>query len=86
MERNSKVRKFITVVIDGSDEDLVYFIKSTIDEMTNKEHGEAICSPLKKGYSSMMLIETTTESRTYASIQYVIEKVLPGKCLFNYTV
>lgn len=84
MKHNALVRKFITRVIDGSDEDMIYLIRSIIDDMTKKEYGEAVCSPLKEGCSSMMLIETYTDPSTCRSIEYVIDIALPGRCLFTY--
>ena len=86
MEHNFLIKKFNTVVIDGAREELVYFIKDMIDDITHKEFGEAKCRPLDGDNSTMMLIETTTYPNTYKSIQYVLDTALPGRCLFNYQV
>ena len=85
MDHNLSVRKFVTAVIDGANEDLVYFIQSTIDEVTNEKYGKSNCLPLDESKSSMRFIETITDPNTYETIRYVIGIALPEKCLFDYT-
>ena len=86
MDHDLSVKRFITAVIDGTNEELVYFIQSTIDEITKEKYGESTRSPLDNGTSSMMLIKTITDPDTYETIRFVVETALPGRCLFDYTV
>lgn len=76
-------KKFYTVVMDGTREDHVDFVKEIIDELNDKEFGKSICRPLSEEYPDKIVIETRTTEFKYEAMQQVIERTLPGRCIFN---
>lgn len=77
------VKKFTTVIMDGSDKSIVKDITGVINMMTKERRGKAICRSLDKNHPTMKVIETYTTSRTYNMIREAIEEIYPGLCIFN---
>jgi predicted double-glycine peptidase len=77
-------RKFRTVVMDGTDTEIVNFIMSDlIDDMNFEKYGKSTCQPLDDKHPSMIVIETYTTEDMYHTMQGVIDKCYPGLCIFN---
>ena len=77
------VKKYSTVVMDGSDIEVLSFITGLINLMTKEKHGVARCHPLDDTHPTMMVIETRTTGRTYDVIQEMLSEYYPGLCVFN---
>lgn len=77
------VKKYATVVMDGSDIEVLSFITGFINLMTKKRHGEATCRPLDNDHPTMMVIETRTTGNIYDVIQEMLSEYYPGLCVFN---
>ena len=77
------VKKYSTVVMDGSDIEVLSFITGFINLMTKGKHGVARCRPLDDNHPTMMVIETRTTGRTYEVIQEMLSEYYPGLCIFN---
>lgn len=80
---NVHAKKFYTVVMDGTREDHVDFVKEIMDDLNNKEFGKSTCRPLDDKHPSKIVIETRTTKDMYDSMMQVIERTLPGRCIFN---
>ena len=78
-----KVKDFTTVIMDGSDKEVVDTITDVIDLITEKQHGESSSSPLDSDHPTMMVVVTKTNKKIYNMIQEVIEDLYPGLCVFN---
>ena len=77
------VKKFTTVVMDGSDADRIDAITGIINMMTEERHGAATCRELDSDHPTMKVIEIHTRRGIFNQIQGVIEQVYPGLCVFN---
>lgn len=81
---NAFTMKFNTVVMDGTQTEIVNFIMNDlIDELNNREYGKSICRPLDDRHPTMIVIETHTTERKYKTMQDLIELCYPGQCIFN---
>ena len=80
------VKKFTTVVMDGSDTDRIDAITGIINMMTEERHGEATCREFDSTHPTMKVIDIYTRRRRFNQIQSVIEQVYPGLCVFNPTM
>ena len=76
-------KKFVTVVTDGSDENVMRSISYAIDLVTRERYGESICRNFNSAHPTMKVIETYTNNRTYNKIRTMIESSYPGLCIFN---
>ena len=77
------VKRFTTVVMDGSDVDRVRAIMGIMGMMNNERYGEATCRELDANHPTMKVIDIYTRRRRFDQIQSVIEQVYPGLCVFN---
>ena len=77
------VKDYATVVMDGSNTEIVRNIIEMIDAITNGRRGPMSCHLLDKQHPTTMVIKTKTDVNTYGFIQRVIEKLYPGLCIFN---
>ena len=76
-------KKFVTVVMDGSNENVVRTITGAIDIVTRERYGESVCRDFDSAHPTMKAIETYTNRKTYRKIQGMIESSYPGLCVFN---
>lgn len=76
-------KNYVTVIMDGSDKDVVDNIRLTFDLVNKCEIGGTSCHPLSKDHPTTIVIETDTTKERYSEIKCVIEKAYPGLCLFN---
>lgn len=79
----SKVKKYLTLVMDGSDINVLSHIINTIDCTAGNKDRKTIWYPLDSNHPSLMVLETFTNEQRYNSIKTVIEKLYPGLCVFN---
>ena len=77
------VKKFATVVMDGSDENVVSTITESINIVTKERYGESTCRSFDSEHPTMKVIETYTKPKTYKKIQNMIENSYPGLCVFS---
>lgn len=77
------VKKFTTVVMDGSDADRVIAITGIMNMMNGERYGEANCRTFDSDHPTMKVIDIRTTKRRFNQIQNVIEQVYPGLCIFN---
>ena len=88
---NVHVKKFNTVVMDGTHEQTVNFVKDIIEDLNTAEasdgtianYGKATCRPLDDKHPSMIVIEVRTTEERYGLMRYLIDLALPGRCIFN---
>ena len=76
-------RDYVTVIMDGSNKEVVDDIRLTFDLVTQCEIGGTRCHPLSTEHPTIMVIETNMTKETYSEIKWVIERTYPGLCLFN---
>lgn len=79
----SIVKDYATVVMDGSNTEVVRNIIDVIDAITDGRRGRMSCHLLDKQHPTTMVIKTSTDVSTYDFVQKVIEKLYPGLCVFN---
>lgn len=79
-------KNFATVVMDGSDENVLRTITDAIDLVTKERHGASVCRDFDSARPSMKVIETCTDEKTYEKIRGMIESSYPGLCVFNAAV
>lgn len=77
------VKKYSTVVMDGSDMEVISFITGLISLITRGRHGGVTCRPLDDEHPTMMVIETRTTKNTYDVIEEMLTEYYPGLCVFN---
>ena len=77
------VKKFTTVVMDGSDATCVESITGIMNMMTDERHGKATCRAFDSDHPTMKVIDIYTRRRRFDQIQKVIEQTYPGLCIFN---
>lgn len=77
------VKDYATVVMDGSNTEVVRKIIDMIDTITEGRRKKMSCHLLDKQHPTTMVIKTSTDVDTYGFIQKVIEKLYPGLCVFN---
>lgn len=77
------VKDYATVVMDGSNTEVVRDIIGMIDAITVGRRGKMSCHLLDKQHPTTMVIKTMTDVNTYDFVQRVIEKLYPGLCVFN---
>ena len=75
------VKNHTTVIMDGSNREVVNDILNAMDVFVGCEHVE--CKPLDSKHPTMMVVETTADEFTYGIAQNVIENLYPGLCVFN---
>ena len=79
-------KRYITVVMDGSDMGKLHHITDLFDMVTDEQmYGfKASCRSLDNRHPTMMVIESMLPSDlAYVKIQRVIESLYPGLCVFN---
>lgn len=77
------VKDYATVVMDGSNTEVVRNIIDMIDTITEGRRKRMACHLLDKQHPTTMVIKTRTDVNTYDFVQRVIEKMYPGLCVFN---
>ena len=77
------VKKFTTVVMDGSDADRIEAITGIVNMMTEERYGTATCRELDSDHPTIKVIDIYTRRGVFKQIQSVIEQVYPGLCVFN---
>lgn len=65
-------KKFTTVVMDGSDTNVLRTIMYGIDIVTKERYGESKCRDLDSDHPTIKVIETYTNRRTYEKIRGMI--------------
>lgn len=83
MNEGLKIKKFVTVIMDGSDYKKVNRIMRNIDMMNFKCRGKSICRILDKNHPTIKVIETFTDGINYRLMKKTIEFAYPGLCVFN---
>lgn len=78
-----RIKNYKTIITDGSNEEVVKDIVSTMDVLNEEFFGEAKCFPLDDAHPTTMVVETTTISVLYAVMRRFIEHRYPGLCVFD---
>ena len=78
-----KVKDYVTVIMDGSDTEVVRKIVNVIDKVTAKKHGVSTEHVFDDDHPTMVIIKTKTTNGVYKIIQNVIDTIYPGLCVFN---
>lgn len=76
-------KKYVTVIMDGSNKSVVEHIRLACDLVNQCEIGSAVCYPLSDEHPNVVIVETITTRKLYNDIKSVIEETYPGLCLFN---
>lgn len=76
------VKKYVTVVMDASNKEVLNDIVDWIDRITEKRHGVSMHRPLGTRHS-IEVIETYTIEERYNDIERTLEEKYPGLCVFN---
>lgn len=77
------VKDYATVVMDGSNTEVVRNIIDMIDTIIEGKGRRMSNHLLDKQHPTTMVIKTRTDVNTYGFVQKVIEKLYPGLCIFN---
>lgn len=80
---NGRSREFNTVVMDGSNEEVMRTITEAIDIVTKEKYGKSTSRNFDNEHPTMKVIVTRTTERTYKTIRGMIERAYPGLCIFN---
>ena len=79
-------KNFKTVILDGSDSDVVNTITCAIDIVTKERYGSSICRDFNGTLPTAKIVETRTDKKTYRKICGMIERSYPGLCIFSASV
>ncbi len=77
------IKDYATVVMDGSNTEVVRNIIDMIDTIIEGRGRHMSSHLLDKQHPTTMVIKTRTDVNTYGFVQKVIEKLYPGLCVFN---
>lgn len=75
------VKDYKTLIMDGSNKEVVDEILNTMDVFIGDEH--VTCEPLDSKHPTIIVINTKTDEFAYAITKAMIEKLYPGLCIFN---
>lgn len=75
-----EMQEYTTIIMDGSDKGTVERIVDTFQTMVS---GEVTCGPLDENHPTMLVVKTVTNATTYGVLQWGIEHVFPGLCVFD---
>ena len=76
-------RKFATVVMDGSNKDVLNEIIGIHGSYVYPNDNKISCRPMSKDHPTMMVIKLKCTKKVYDSITAAVEKKFPGLCVFN---
>lgn len=74
-------KDFDTVILNGSDENVVRNITEAINIVTKERYGETTSRTLGSD-SNVKVVSTRTTARTYKKIRGMIEQAYPNTCIF----
>ena len=75
-------KKFTTVIMDGSNDDVNGEVMGIMDMMTQRKIGRTKCRRLDKKHPTMKKFKRLTTARRYWEARRLIEKNYPGLCTF----
>ena len=78
-----QVRDFETIVMDGSNINVLGEIINQIDGFTEEMHGKSTYRSLDSDHPTMIVITTRTNALMYGCIAHAIDMLYPGLCAFN---
>lgn len=82
--RDAYCKTFRTVIMDGTDSEIVGFIvNDLIDDLNRESYGKSTCRPLDDKHPSMIVVETYTREHMYNEMRDLIDRCYPGLCIFN---
>ena len=74
-------KDFDTVILNGSDENVVRNITEAIDIVTKERYGKSASRTLGDD-SNVKVVSTRTNAKTYKKIRGMIEQAYPNMCIF----
>lgn len=75
-------KKFTTIIMDGSNENVNREITGIIDMVTRRRIGRTKCRKLDKNHPTMKVFKRRTSWENYRDARMIIEKNYPGLCTF----
>lgn len=79
-------KKYVTVIMDGTDRRIVREIIGIINMMCNRRLGKMKCRKLDANHATMKVIDVYTSAEMYRQTRRLIEKAYPGLCIFDVVV
>lgn len=79
-------KKYVTVIMDGSDRYVVREILGIVNMVTKRRFGKMRCRKLDSNHPTMKIIKTWTNAETYRQMRRTIELQYPGLCAFDVTI
>lgn len=79
-------RKFVTVIMDGSDDSKVRHIRNLFDQETEDQmYGyNSTCSALDARHPTIkVIVSWMPTEQLYRKVQNTIESLYPGLCIYN---
>lgn len=76
-------KKFVTVVMDGSDKEVLNEIIGIHGSYVYPNDKKITCHPMGKDHPTMMVISLKCSEKVYDNITSIVEKKFPGLCVFN---
>lgn len=75
-------KKFVTIIMDGSNEYVNREIAGIMDMVTRRRIGRTKCRKLDKKHPTMKVFKRRTSWENYRDARMIIEKNYPGLCTF----
>ena len=83
MDHLFRVKKFSTVVMDGTNRETLKRILDIVWMWADGACGEIKCHALDKNHPSMVVIESKMYTYHFNQMRSIIEANYPGLCIFN---
>lgn len=81
---NSKnIKELSVIVMDGSDNDRVDYIKALIWEWSDPSVRQIMVYELDENHPSVLVMRTKIDDDSAIHLQNIIERRYPGLCTFN---
>lgn len=77
------IRKYKTIIMDGSDRKKVNEITNIFDMMLNKRFSKIKAKPVDEDHPTMLVFTTITSAQRYHDTRRIINKTYPGLCVFD---
>lgn len=77
------IKKYTTVIMDGSDKKKVKEITSIFEMMKNKRFSRIKAKPIDKDHPTMLAFTTIMSAQRYHDTRRIINDAYPGLCVFD---
>lgn len=77
------IKKYKTVIMDGSDKKKVKEITNIFDMIKNKRFSKIKAKPIDGDHPTMLVFTTIMSTQRYHDARRIINQAYPGLCVFD---